>query len=184
MDITVTDRHVLLAQRGDRNAIQVIYDRFNLGIYRYLYYQVGDIQTAEDLTSEVFVRMIRSLPGFYPGKAPFHAWLYQIAHNLAIDHFRKAAHRNHIELQENDMALQEDIDMTVDRHLTQERLQKALAELKDDQREVILLRFVNGLSITEVARILEKSENAIKGLQRRALLTLREILNEWEIFYV
>lgn len=184
MDITVTDRHVQLAQRGDRNAIQAIYDRFNLGIYRYLYYQVGDIQTAEDLTSEVFVRMIRSLPGFQPRESPFQAWLYQIARNLAIDHFRKATHRNHVELKENDIVQQEDMDKTVERHLTQEQLQKALARLNSDQRDVILLRFVNGLSINEVARSLDKSEDAIKGLQRRALSSLREILDEWEVSYV
>jgi len=164
--------------------VGTIYEKTRLDIFRYLYYRVGDKQVAEDLTSEVFIRMIRSIQDYRTKNASIEAWLYQIARNLAIDHHRKMRVRNHVPLEENLMDDNGSVDETIEKNLTSDTLVKALALLNDDQREVIVLRFVNSLPIAQVAQLMHKSEDAIKGLQRRGLTALREILTEWEVHYV
>jgi RNA polymerase sigma-70 factor (ECF subfamily) len=166
------------AKNGDAVVIGALYERFRLSIFRYLYYRLGDQQMAEDLTSEVFLRMIRSLPGLSPNSLSFQAWLFQIARNLAIDHYRKMSVRDHVQLDENVISRDEDIDTSLERNLTSERLRRALSRLNPDQRDVIVLRFVADMPITQVAQTLHKSEDSVKGLQRRGLNTLREILAE------
>ncbi|HEY5668871.1 MAG TPA: sigma-70 family RNA polymerase sigma factor [Anaerolineales bacterium] len=171
------------AQQGDSATISDLYDRYRLSVYRYLYYKVGDLHAAEDLTSEVFLRMIRSLNSYRPQNSSFEAWLFQIARNLAIDHYRQKNTRGHLSLEEHMIHDTDDPDQKYDRSLTSDLLLKALSRLSEVQRDVIVLRFVNGLPITQVAQTLHKSEDAVKGLQRRALGSLREILTEWEVTY-
>jgi RNA polymerase sigma-70 factor, ECF subfamily len=172
------------AQNGDSGMITALYEQNRLGVFRFLYYRVGDVQIAEDLTSEVFLRMITALENYRQQNASFEAWLYQIARNLAIDHYRKTSIRNHLPLEDNLAAETQDVDKTVERNLTHEYLRRALTKLNEVQRDVIVLRFVNGLPISVVAQTLHKSEDSIKSLQRRALIELREILTEWEVHYV
>lgn len=171
------------AQQGDEAVLSELYKKYNTSIYRYLYYRVGDAQTAEDLTSEVFERMLRFIGGFRPPSVTFTSWLFQIARNLAIDHYRRNGRRQDIELKEQPSDRKDDPDMTIERTLTRENLQHALTELTDDQRDVIILRFVAEMPIAETAQALNKSEDAIKGLQRRALIALRQTLNDWEVIY-
>lgn len=166
------------AKNGDAVVIGALYERFRLSIFRYLYYRLGDQQMAEDLTSEVFLRMIRSLPGLNPKSVSFQAWLFRIARNLAIDHYRKMSIRDHVQLDEDVISRDEDIDTSLDKNLTSERLRRALSRLNPDQRDVIVLRFVADMPITQVAQALHKSEDSVKGLQRRGLSTLRQILAE------
>ena len=173
------------AKQGDTEAVGELYEAHRLSIYRYLYYRTGDGQTADDLTSEVFLRMIRALPGYRIQDASFQAWLFQIAHNLLNDHYRKSSVRKAVQLEDN-MVMEDPTlkrSRPVERSLNSVVLQKALEGLSVDQRDVIVLRFITGMPINEVAQALQKSEDAIKGLQRRALLALRGVLNEWEIHY-
>jgi RNA polymerase sigma-70 factor (ECF subfamily) len=128
--------------------------------------------------------MLRSISGFKPPSASFQSWLFQIARNLATDHFRKMDVRNHLELEEYMTANQVGVDESVDQQLTSESLRNALFKLSDEQRDVILMRFVAGMPIAETATALSKSEDSVKGLQRRALISLRKILSEWEASYV
>ncbi len=179
-DIASAER-VSRAQQGDETAIREIYEHFHMGIFRYLHYQVEDPHTAEDLTSEVFIRMIRFLPKFQRGSGSFQGWLYQIAHNLAIDHHRKWNARASVPLEEELMTAEDDPVQSVDHHLTSERLQKALLALNEAQREVVILRFVNQLPIEQVAQAMKKSEDAVKGLQRRGLMSLRRSLTDLEV---
>ena len=172
------------AQNGDAEVIGELYENYHLDIFRYLFYRVGDRETAEDLTSEVFIRMIRALRGYRQQQVPFDAWLFQIARNLAVDHLRRLNVRKHFSLEEEMVIETEDVDGTVERRLTSDRLVKALERLNEDQRDVIVMRFVNGMRIEQVAQALNKSADSIKGLQRRGLLTLREILTDWEVNYV
>ncbi|MDD5468801.1 MAG: sigma-70 family RNA polymerase sigma factor [Anaerolineales bacterium] len=172
------------AQQGDSIALSDLYQRYHAGVYRYLFYRVGDLHAAEDLASEVFVRMIASLEGYRPLNGSFEAWLYQIARNLAIDHLRKMSLRDHRALEEEMVAEQDDVSKTVESRLTSDVLARALRKLNDTQRDVIVLRFVNCLSVAQVAHTLHKSEDSIKSLQRRGLESLRKILKEWEISYV
>lgn len=183
--LKVTESDVVLSTpEGESGAISTIYERYRLDIFRYLYYRVGDKQTAEDLTSEVFIRVVQSNREDRPGNEPVEAWLYQIARNLSIDYYRKMRVRDHVALEDNLVDDNENVVETIEHNLASDILVKALANLSDDQREVIVLRFVNCLPIAQVAQTMHKSDNAIKGLQRRGLIALREILNEWEVNYV
>lgn len=169
------------AQAGDDNSISTIYEKYYIGIFKFLYYRVGEVETAEDLTSEVFLRMIRSLSHFRPQSISFQAWLFQIARNLSIDYYRKQAHQNHTVLEEDLVSADEPLDKAVERKLDHLNLRKALARLPEEQRDVVVLRFIIGMPIHETASTLHKSEDSIKGLQRRALIALRETLQNWEI---
>lgn len=172
------------ARRGDSGVITALYERYRLVIFRYLFYRVGDQQAAEDLTSEVFLRMLHALDGYRPQNTSFQAWLFQIARNLAIDHYRKMGLHNHIHLEENVISQGEGTDAAVEHRLDNQQLRRALAKLNEVQRDVIVMRFVAGMPITQVAQTLHKSEDSIKAIQRRGLQSLRVILTEWEIHYV
>jgi RNA polymerase sigma-70 factor (ECF subfamily) len=169
------------AQKGDESSLRLLYERFHPGIYRYLYYQVGDQQTAEDLAGDVFVRMIQALPSFRLHQGTFQAWLYRIAHNLAVDHLRQGNANHAEELSEEHPAQGDDPQVVVDQRLTSQALQRALATLNVDQRDVIVLRFIARLPIEGTAQALGRSKDAIKGLQRRGLVALRAALQETEV---
>ncbi len=169
---------IALAQSGDASALGELYDRHHEHIFRYLWSRLGDQQTAEDLTGDVFLRMMTALPKYRPGKASLRAWLYQIARNLLIDHFRKRGNRVNDPLsvmagQETD---QYDPSPQADDALTIRRLEEALKVLEQGQREVVILRFVVGLPLREVAASLNKTEAAVKALQHRGLAALRVAL--------
>ncbi|MEA3438822.1 MAG: sigma-70 family RNA polymerase sigma factor [Chloroflexota bacterium] len=184
MPDTVNSDVILKAKRGDIDAIALIYRRFNLDIFRYLFYRVNNQQAAEDITSDVFLRMIQSLPNYRLQGSPFQAWLFRIAHNLAIDFSRKASNRNQTQLTKDLVANDPDPAQVSERNLTSERLNLALTELGQDQRDVIALRFVVCLSIADTALVLNKSQDAVKGLQRRALTALRNLLTDLEVHNV
>jgi RNA polymerase sigma-70 factor (ECF subfamily) len=172
------------AQNGDAEAVGELYEAFRLSIYRYMFYRTSDPQTADDLTSEVFLRMINGLPGYRAQEVAFQAWLFQIAHNLLVDHYRKMSIRDHISLEEQLMSMQEpNQSPQTEQSLNSVTLRQALNRLNNEQRDVIVLRFVAGMPISEVAQTLNKSEDAIKGLQRRGLAELRAVLSDWEVKY-
>jgi RNA polymerase sigma-70 factor (ECF subfamily) len=172
------------AQEGESAVVGALYERYQRGIFRYLYYRVGDQQTAEDLTSEVFLRMVEKLSNFDDRQLSFQAWLFQIARNLSIDHYRKMSIHQNVQLKDDfPEGGNEPLEM-VAQELTSEKLQYALVKLPENQRDVIVMRFIVGMPISEVAETLHKTEDSIKGLQRRALLALRDTLVEWEVNYV
>jgi RNA polymerase sigma-70 factor (ECF subfamily) len=176
------DELVVRAQKGDAEAVSLLYLNNYQSIYRYLYYRVGDPKTAEDLTSEVFIKMIQALPNYRHQNVPFTAWLFQITRNLAIDMHRKQnAHLVDSELHENIEEPGQTLDEILEDNLTRETLLKVMNNLTNDQRDVLILRFIDGLSLAQVALILRKSEDAIKGLQHRALTGLRAQLNRLEV---
>jgi RNA polymerase sigma-70 factor, ECF subfamily len=172
------------AQQGDADQIAALYETYHVKIFRYLYYRVGDKETAEDLTSEVFIRMLRFLGGFQPPGASFQAWLFQIARNICNDHFRKLKSQQVVPLEENVGDEKLSVHDTAERVLNSAHLKQALDKLSEDQRDVIIMRFIADMSIAEAAQSLNKTEDSIKGLQRRALLSLKDILKDWEVSYV
>ncbi len=169
------------AQEGDSAVIGALFEEYHASIFRYLYYKVGDFHTAEDLASEVFLRMIRSLVHFQPSSISFQAWLFQIARNLAIDHFRAQKIRISTHLDDQIVTSHENTERAVENNMDSEHLRLALDHLSDDQRDVIIMRFIAGMPITETAQTLHKSEDSIKGLQRRALANLRQVLTDLEV---
>jgi RNA polymerase sigma-70 factor (ECF subfamily) len=170
-------RLIARAQAGDGDAMASLYRRHVDAIACYIAYRVPDAAAVEDLTAEVFLRMVESLPGYHPTGAPFEAWLYRIAATRVADHYRRGPWRQERGLDEasvgtHDLALEWDI---VEREEFA-ALRAALHELTDEQQTILLLRFVERKSHGEVARILDKSPQAVAAAQHRALRKLADLL--------
>ena len=168
------------AQRGSVDATGQLYERHYQSIFRYLYYRTGDQPTAEDLTADVFIKMVQALPGYRVTAASFRTWLFQIARNLSIDHFRRGQAHPQEHMEDGFPSSGPHPEAAADRNLTAEGLRKALGQLSDEQRDVVVMRFIEGMPLAEVAAALHKSEDAVKGLQRRGLTALRELLEPME----
>jgi RNA polymerase sigma-70 factor (ECF subfamily) len=164
------------AQDGDPAAFAEIYDRYQPAVYRYITYRVVDTHAAEDLTSEVFVRVVEKIDGFVYRDRPLLTWLYTIARNLVIDHQRRASRVTLLPLDERLVAENGDAEGAAERALTRRRLAVALEHVTEEQRQVILLKFVEGMDNREIARVLGKSVGAVKALQHRALAALERVL--------
>lgn len=181
----VTDHHsselLARAQKGSSEALSALYDRYHTGVFHYLYYRVGDVHLAEDLASEVFLRMVHRLSDFQPRATSLQSWLFQVARNLVIDHYRRSSTRVDVELREDVAAHDGDPTFAAERRLTHEHLVQALNGLMPDQRDVVILRFIVGMTLAQTGNILHKSDDAVKGLQRRALQELRERMREWKV---
>lgn len=172
-------RLIKRAKKGDPAAFSEIYDRHQPAIYRYIFYRVKDAATAEDLTSEVFVRLVENIDHFTYRGRPLLAWLYTIGRNLIADHHRHAEQSMPLFQDEQRTQLAGEVvdpEQAVQRKLTQRRLVAAISCLTEGQRDVILLKFVEGLDNAAVAQTLGKSVGAVKALQHRALASLRRIL--------
>jgi RNA polymerase sigma-70 factor (ECF subfamily) len=161
------------AQQGDRSALEELYLLHFDRIYSYLHMSVGSRHDAEDLTTQTFVKMLESIGRFRWRSVPFSAWLFRIAHNLAMDHFR-ARRRWQPEEEIPEPAGVEE-DSAEDQALASigdASLLELIARLSPEQRQVLTLKFVFRFSNGEAAAILDKTEGAVKSLQHRALATL------------
>jgi RNA polymerase sigma-70 factor, ECF subfamily len=168
------------ARQGDLAAVSELYNLHVDRIYRYVRYRTGDDPTAEDITAEVFLRAIESLGSYSDQGAPFIAWLYRIAQARIIDFWRSSRRRQTAPLEDpllQDGLLVTDEDINLD-FLQHRSLWSALRQLTDDQQNVIILKFMQGLDNAEIAQVLGKTEGAIKALQRRALEALARRLNQ------
>ncbi|MCG8346226.1 MAG: sigma-70 family RNA polymerase sigma factor [Chloroflexales bacterium] len=173
---------VARAQAGDHAAFDAVYDRFADPLFRYLYARCGNTTLAEELTSELWVRVVERLPRFrFPRDNPeaaFAGWLYRIAQNLVTDHYRRKAN--------TDVTLAETIsnrDAAPDEQVIasdkQRALHAAMEQLTPDQREVIMMRFIEERSHAEVAQLTGRSEGAVKVMQHRALEALARLMRRW-----
>jgi RNA polymerase sigma-70 factor (ECF subfamily) len=169
------------AQQWDRAAITEIYERHQPQIYRYILYRVQDADLAGELTGEVFLRLVEHIPRFTYRGRPLLAWLYTIARNLIADTHRQARRIYPVPVEDLPPASRPEPFDPTEQWLTRQRLEQALAYLTEEQYEVILLRFVEGVDIESVARLLGKSVRAVKSLQYRGLRALRQVLerNGW-----
>ncbi|MEM8856750.1 MAG: sigma-70 family RNA polymerase sigma factor [Chloroflexota bacterium] len=166
------------AQRGDPDAFEELYDRFYAPVYTYIYYRVGQRPLAEDLTSDVFERMVTKIDDWRPMGKPFIAWLYTIAGNLVRNHIKRNNRIEWLPLDERDSDLGESLMAQIGKKLQKEQLVRALNQLTEEQRQVIVLRFLQGDSIAVVANALGKTETGIKALQRRAIQALGRNLGQ------
>ncbi len=169
---------VLRSIRRDQQAFAQLYDRFVDKIFKYIYYRVNSKTEAEDLTAHVFLKAWEAIGNYRWTDRPFGAWLYRIAHNIVVDHFR--IHRETTSL--DDVISTEHIgtnfEDVVEQRLTADRLRSGLSRLTHDQQQVIILKFLEGYSTAEIAAILGKQEGAVRTLQHRALLRLTTILSQ------
>ena len=166
------------AQHQDQEAFAELYEAYFDKIYRYIVLKIGDRTEAEDMTQQVFLKALKSLPSYKWKDVPFSAWLYRIAHNQVVDHFRKTSRQQSIELTE---AITPDDPRENPQHQTELKadivhLVKATRQLTKAQQEVIALRFSSDLPVAEVARLMGKSEGAVKALQHSAVVALRKIM--------
>lgn len=171
---------VELARAGDKEAFGLLYDHYQGSVYRFLYYRTRSQTLAEDLTSETFFRALRSMNNFRWQGKDFGAWLMTIARNLTTDHFK--AGRTRLEMTTEDMSPHDDAtegpESAVIAGLTNEALLRALTELPSEQRECLIMRFLQGLSISETALALDRSDGAVKQLQLRGVRNLAKLLPE------
>ena len=167
------------AVAGDADAFGELYLLHMDAIYRYIYYRVANTDDAEDLAEQVFLNAWEALPGYEQRKYPFTSWLYRIAHNVVVDYHRR--HKPTAPLpppetvdwgEEQPTSLEQVIEAE-----EASALATAIAQLSEEQQQVIILRFIQGLKHAEVARIIGKSESACRVIQHRALTALNKLLS-------
>lgn len=166
------------AQSGEAEAFGSLYDQYSDTVYRYIYYRVGGKATAEDLTSETFLRALRRIGTFTWQGRDFGAWLVTIARNLVADHFKSSRFR--LEVTTGEMLDANEVERSPEESvletLSNATLLDAVRRLNPQQQECVTLRFLQGLSVAETARVMGKNEGAIKTLQYRAVRTLARLL--------
>ncbi|WKX71855.1 ECF subfamily RNA polymerase sigma factor, BldN family [Streptomyces sp. XD-27] len=166
------------AQSGEAEAFGRLYDQYADTVYRYIYYRVGGRATAEDLTSETFLRALRRIGTFTWQGRDFGAWLVTIARNLVADHFKSSRFR--LEVTTGEMLDANEVERSPEdsvlESLSNAALLQAVRKLNPQQQECVTLRFLQGLSVAETARVMGKNEGAIKTLQYRAVRTLARLL--------
>jgi RNA polymerase sigma-70 factor (ECF subfamily) len=169
------------AQQGDRDALEELYLIHFDRIYSYLHVSVGNRHDAEDLTTQTFLKMLESIKRFRWQSAPFSAWLFRIAHNLSMDHFR--ANRRwqpEEEVPEPDADESTSAETGALESIGRKSMLELIDELSGEQQQVLTLKFVFNFSNAEAATILDKTEGAIKSLQHRALVSLQKQLERRE----
>jgi RNA polymerase sigma-70 factor, ECF subfamily len=163
------------AQAGDRAAIEELYLIHFDRIYGYLHMSVGNRHDAEDLTTQTFLKMLESIGKFRWRSAPFSAWLFRIAHNLAMDHFRaRRRWQPEEEVPEPPGSEEPSAEMQAMQSIGRQSMMELIETLSPEQRQVLTLKFVFNFPNAEVATILGKTEGAIKSLQHRALASLQK----------
>lgn len=167
------------AKEGDKLAFSQLYETHFDRIYRYVAVKTGDRIEAEDMTQQVFLKAYQSLGGFSLKGPPVSSWFFRIAHNLIVDHLRKKTKREEHQVtsfDETTTAGGDDPEAAAEISLDMETLSAASRRLTAAQQEVVSLRFAGDLPIAEVARIMGKSEGAIKALQHSAIASLRKAM--------
>lgn len=168
-----------LVQRAigkDAQAFGELYQRHLSQIYRYVYYKVGNPTEAEDLTEQTFLKAWEAMGRYREQGVPFSAWLYRLAHNLVIDHHRTKHEATPLDTVIDAEDGQPAPDDVAALRLDAAAVHRAIARLTPEQQQVVILRFIQGMSHGEVAAIMGKNEGAVRGLQHRALAALHELL--------
>jgi RNA polymerase sigma-70 factor (ECF subfamily) len=169
---------VRAAQEGDRSAFARLYDKYVDVVFRYVLFRVGDRELAEDVTSETFLRALRRITSVsYQGR-DVGAWFVTIARNLVLDHVKSSRFRLEVTTAEVDDSGRVEVgpEQQVLAGASRDALLKCVAQLGDDQRECIVLRFLQGLSVAETAVVMARNEGAVKALQHRAVRRLAQLL--------
>jgi RNA polymerase sigma-70 factor (ECF subfamily) len=162
----------------DQGAFAELYDRHVVRVYRHIYYLVSDAREAEDLTAQTFLKAWEAIDRYKERGAPFVAWLLRISHNLTISYLRSK--RDHSELDEGfvDSKRHGNPEESLEQSTDERSVREAVLRLRDEQRQVIMLRFVEELDYREVAAMIGKSVPAVRVIQHRALGNLRKLMQQ------
>ena len=167
------------AKQGDASSFGVLYNKYLPQIYRFIFLKVSSKTEAEDLAHEVFLNAWQNLPKYKDQGFPFSSWLYQIARNRTIDHFRTKKPIASIDaLAEEKIELVSVNNSNVDDFLQVGLVKSAIHELKEEHQNVLIMRFIEDMSPAQIANILGKSEGAVRLIQHRAIIELRELLKD------
>ncbi|RMG82232.1 MAG: sigma-70 family RNA polymerase sigma factor [Chloroflexi bacterium] len=180
---TLTDAELVQLSKEDKEAFGELYERYVKKIYNYIYYRTGNQHDAEDLTARVFFRALSHIGQYTERGVPFQAWLYRIAHNLVANWHRDRGRRKIIPLDEFVAAslASEAPERVAEDQEEQELLLAAIRRLPPERQELLVLKFVEGLSNAEIGEIMGRTEGAIKSLYHRTLIALRDDLKMQQI---
>ena len=180
MDDLSDDDAIILAGQGDTDAFSILYQRYVKRIYNYIFYRTGSQHDAEDLTERVFFRAMNHIHNYHNRGLPFTAWLYRIAHNLVANWHRDSHRRREVPLDDHTYTIRhgEQPESALVRNQEIEGLLDAMHKLPEERQNLIILKFVEHMSNEEIARIMGRSEGAIKSLYHRTLLSLRDELGK------
>ncbi len=175
----MSDEATLLerVRQSDRTALAQVYDEYYERIYRYVYRYIGRVGAAEDLTANVFFRLLRAVREGNSPRNNLSAWLYRVAHNLVVDAFRRMPPEE-LELVEWLESDEPDPALSAEQRLQLAHVRSALLHLTEGQQQVIVLKFFQGMDSREIAQVMGKSEGAIDALQHRGLRALRKMLKQ------
>ncbi len=171
------------ARTGDPEAVGWLYERYFDRIYKYIYLKVGDPTDAEDITEQVFLKMIEGIAGFQWQGSSFSSWLYRIAHNQVVDTLRQHTRRPQVPIEPiADLLPSEgdDPQRLAERSDFRDHLREAMSQLTDLQAQVISLKFGGEMSNAEVAHVLDRTEGAVKALQYSALQNLQKLMAQFD----
>lgn len=167
------------AKQGDSSSFGTLYNHYLAQIYRFIYLKVSSRHEAEDLSHEVFLSAWQNLPSYIDKGFPFSSWLYQIARNKIIDYLRTKKSVTSLDLiPEENLELASVTDIELDNALSVAMVKEAMLQLSDDHQNVLIMRFVEDMAPAQIAEIIGKSEGAVRLMQHRAILRLRNILRE------
>lgn len=168
---------LVLAKAGQQEALADIYEAYFVRVYRFVFYRVSHKETAEDITEDVFIKAFKGLKNLEELDA-FEGWLFQIARNLVIDYYRKKKQLVPLDSVENTLEYDTNVVEIINLQLEQSILIKLLKELNDEQQSVIKMKFFEDLDNSTIAKILNKTEGAIRVIQHRAITKLKDIFND------
>lgn len=172
------EKLISLAKDGDSSAFGVLYDHYLPRIYRFVYVKVASREDAEDISHQVFLNAWQNMPKYKHKGFPFSSWLYEISRNQVIDYYRTRKESVSVDDIDPDSVSEEAHGETLNVELDLERVMKKLRTMKPEYQDVLILRFVEDMSLKEVAGALNKTEGAIKLLQHRAIATLKEFFGD------
>jgi RNA polymerase sigma-70 factor, ECF subfamily len=164
------------AIRRDVDAFGRLYDMYVDRVYRHIYYRIGNVADTEDLTQQVFLKAWQAIGRYKKTASPFLAWLITISHNMVVDFYRTKKDKKYLENGDIPDDSISSPEQETEARFVQHRLRQAIVQLRGDQQQVVLLRFIEGFQFKEIASLLGKSDGAIRVILHRALVKLRQIL--------